>query len=172
MVEVQPHYKQFDHLAIPADIKPLPILSKEEINKKVCRYIDISKNFNISLNTNHYYENEIQLHTVDIGSTIAPDFDFTFLDEYDVWRKICKLKFSLRQIKEVDLIRCEHFFQKMQVCESLTLFEEVHRMLKVGGSFLITVLDFHKLMKFAGELNPGDFKNIHYCEKTRVMKFI
>lgn len=141
------NYKQFEGMKIPIDIKPLPILSRQEITEKIKRKIDISRTFVISLNTNQFRPNEVHVHTADIGSNYEPDFDFLDLDEADQWRKTCKLKYNLQQFSDVDLVRCEGFFHKMQICESLTLFEEVNRMLKDEGKFLIVIFDLFKCMK-------------------------
>ena len=149
-------YKQFEGMSIPSDIKPSPVLNKKEIEKHVKRGIQlVGKNLVISLNTIQFRANEVHIHTADIGAHYHPDYDFTDLEEFDAWRKTCKLKFWLQQFENVDLVRCEGFFHRMQICETLTLFEEVNRMLKdEDGKFLIEVLDLYKLIQELGTNQP------------------
>lgn len=149
-------YDQFKGMTVPADIKPLLQLSREEIEKQIKRDIQlVGKLFVVSLNTKQFRKNEVHIHTADIGATYEPDFDFSDLDEFDAWRKTCKLKYRLQQFSGADAVRCEGFLHKMQICESLTLFEEIHRMLKDNGQFLIEVLDLYRLIKKLGESNSN-----------------
>ncbi len=158
-------YNQFKDMQIPLDIKLLPKLTKEDIVKSIKRKLDISKTFTISLNCKQFRANELQIHTADIGVNYIPDFDFSNLDEIDAWRKTCKLKNSLQQFENVDLVRCENWLHKVYICEALTLFEEAHKMLKPGGKILIEVLNLFSLMKELIGLKI-DSLNLYKYEKT------
>jgi SAM-dependent methyltransferase len=160
------NYTQFQKMNIPNDIQPIPVFkNRKEIECLLKRKVDISKTLAISLNTNQFRQNEIHIHTADIGSTYIPDFDFSDLGEFDAWRKTCRLKFNLQRFSEVDYVRCDNFLHKMQVCESLTLFEEVHRMLKPSGCFLITVDNLFCIIEKISKTNPSDLMKLYDYEK-------
>jgi hypothetical protein len=159
-------YTQFKDMKIPSDIKPLSeFKSIQDIKSEIQRQIILEKTIAISLNTQQFRSNEIHIHTADIGATYEPDFDFTDLNEFDAWRKTCKLKYNLQRFKNVDYVRCDGFFHKMQVCESLTLFEEVHRMLKNNGSFLISVFDIFECIKKTSKIQSFDLIELYNSEK-------
>jgi len=158
-------YEQFKNMKIPADIKPLEPFTRESLTKELKRKIDIKRTLVISLNTGTFRPNEVHIHTADIGSTYEPDFDFSDLNEFDAWRKTCRLKFNLQRFENVDAVRCEGFLHKMQICESLTLFEEVHRMLKKESWFLISVYDLFKLIKEISIFSPIDMNKLYHYEK-------
>jgi len=157
-------YEQFKNLKIPSDIKPLEVFDRASLQKELKRSVNISKTLVLSINTSTFRPNEVHVHTADIGSTYEPDFDFSDLDEIDAWRKTCRLKYSLQRFQDVNAVRCENFLHKMQICESLTLFEEIHRMLRSGGFFIITVLDILKLINRISK-DSNDLTNLYYYEK-------
>lgn len=158
---------QFAGMTPPKDIKPLPKLTREEIQKIIKRDIDISKTIIISLNTKTFRKNEVNIHTADIGSSYEPDFDFSDLGEIDAWRKTCRLITNFERFDEcnVDAIRCEGFFHKMQVCESLTLFEQVYNILKDGGLFIISVLDLKGIAERISQLSNTDSMGLYNHER-------
>jgi len=165
-------YKQFEGLVVPPDVKPQPKFTRKSLEEEVnSRRKDIKVSFKhhlvISLNCRNFRHSEVHINTCDVGTLYTPDFDFSDLDEFDIWKKTCRLKYNLQRFDEleVDLVRCDDFLHRMQVCECLTLFEEVHRMLKKGGHFLITVLDIFKLVKFISQINPTDFQKLYHYER-------
>lgn len=171
-------YKQFEGMKIPHDIKPLPKLTKDdlyiEVNKVRKEHnlppVDKFKSVFISLNTKEFRPTEIHIHTADIGSTYYPDFDFSDLDEFDAWRKTCKLKFNLQRFTDVDFVRCDYFLHKAQICEALTLFEEIHRMLRNEenhkGEFHFRVFNMYKYIQLMAKIPPNDFTNLYKSEKA------
>jgi len=162
----QPHYTQFLGMHIPPDIKPLPELTRESINTLIQRTsFNAVKELRISINSLQFRPNELQLHTFDLGANYTPDFDLSDQDEFDAWRKTCKLKFALQQFKNVDLVRCEHFLHKFQVCEALTLFEEIHRMLKLDCQLIIQVPDFFSTIKACSKILPSNLTKLSYFEQ-------
>ena len=166
-------YLQFRGLKIPGDIKPKPKFTRETLNyevnskRKITQKVHIvDSNLIISLNCALFRSKEIHINTCDIGATYNPDFDFAEYNEIDAWRKTCKMKSNMHMFDEleVDVVRCDDFFQKMQVCESLTLFEEVHRVLKSGGQFLISVPDLVKIAEYMVE-KKNDLHTMYHYEK-------
>lgn len=153
----------------PKGLTPKPKFTLEQLKEKLQRDINL-KTIIVSLNCHHFRSNEIHINTADIGCTYIPDFDFTDYDELDPWKRIWKLKYNMQQFDDIkmDFIRCEDFLHKMQVCEALTLFEEVHRMLRDGGTFQIKVVE---LLKVAKEIIDHPNQNSAYLYDAEKLLF-
>lgn len=147
-------YGQFRNMKMPTDIKEESTFTKEEV-KEIVNNKRRDKNLSqipekyfyiINYNSHQFRPNEINIITTDLFN-YEPDFDFSFKDEADPWRRACKIKMQMQRFKDVDFVRMDKFIPRLNVCEALTLFEDTHKILRDGGILEFLYPDIQKWTK-------------------------
>lgn len=142
---------QFRDMKMPTDIPLQTVFERKEVEeivndnrrRKNLPKLPEKSFYVINYNSQPFRPNEINVITTDIID-YESDFDFSFKEESDAWRRACKIKVQMQRFQNVDVVRMDRFIQRLNVCEALTLFEDTYQILKEGGTLEISYPDLKK----------------------------